>query len=244
MPAYLRFVRGVIDSNDLPLNVSREILQESKDVETIRAGSRAARAVAARRPRREPEGEVRDVLEGVRPRAQGGRGRGLARTASASRSCCASPRRTPTREEQNVGARRLRRAHEGRAGQDLLRDGGVLQRGAEQPASGGLPQEGHRGAAACRTASTSGSCRTSPSSRARRCSRSRKGGLDLGKLEDEEEKKEQEKEAGELKDLVERIKKALGERVKEVRVTQRLTESPACLVADEHDLCGQPRSAC
>ncbi|HUF81157.1 MAG TPA: molecular chaperone HtpG, partial [Burkholderiales bacterium] len=39
MPAYLRFVRGVIDSNDLPLNVSREILQESKDVETIRAGS-------------------------------------------------------------------------------------------------------------------------------------------------------------------------------------------------------------
>ena len=59
---------------------------------------------------------------------------------------------------------------------------------------------------------------------------------DLGKLEDEEEKKEQEKEAGELKDLVERTKKALGERVKEVRVTLRLTESPACLVADEHDL--------
>src|SRR5262249_44172544 len=39
MPAYMRFVRGVIDSNDLPLNVSREILQESKDVEMIRAGS-------------------------------------------------------------------------------------------------------------------------------------------------------------------------------------------------------------
>ena len=40
MPAYLRFVRGVIDSNDLPLNVSREILQESRDVEAIRGGSR------------------------------------------------------------------------------------------------------------------------------------------------------------------------------------------------------------
>src|SRR4030095_13117993 len=40
MPAYLRFVRGVIDSNDLPLNVSREILQEAKTVESIRAGSR------------------------------------------------------------------------------------------------------------------------------------------------------------------------------------------------------------
>ena len=39
MPTYLRFVRGVIDSNDLPLNISREILQESKAVESIRAGS-------------------------------------------------------------------------------------------------------------------------------------------------------------------------------------------------------------
>jgi molecular chaperone HtpG len=63
-----------------------------------------------------------------------------------------------------------------------------------------------------------------------------RGRLELGSLEDEAEKKEQEKEAGELKDLVERTKKTLAERVKEVRVTLRLTESPACLVADEHDL--------
>jgi molecular chaperone HtpG len=63
-----------------------------------------------------------------------------------------------------------------------------------------------------------------------------RGRLELGSLEDEAEKQEQEKEAGELKDLVERTQKALAERVKEVRVTLRLTESPACLVADEHDL--------
>ena len=65
-----------------------------------------------------------------------------------------------------------------------------------------------------------------------------KGSLDLGGLEDESEKKEQEKEAGEYKDLTERIKGVLGEQVKEVRVTLRLTESPACLVSESHDMGG------
>jgi molecular chaperone HtpG len=65
-----------------------------------------------------------------------------------------------------------------------------------------------------------------------------KGGLDLGKLEDEAERKDSEHEATELKSLIDRIKASLGERVKDVRVTHRLTESPACLVADEHDMSG------
>ena len=65
-----------------------------------------------------------------------------------------------------------------------------------------------------------------------------KGGLDLGSLEDASEKEAQAKEADEFKELVDKIKTALGERVKEVRVTHRLTDSPACLVADEHDLSG------
>jgi molecular chaperone HtpG len=65
-----------------------------------------------------------------------------------------------------------------------------------------------------------------------------KGGLDLGKLEDEAEKKEQESAAGEFKELTEKIGKSLGDKVKEVRVTHRLTDSPACLVADEHDVSG------
>ena len=65
-----------------------------------------------------------------------------------------------------------------------------------------------------------------------------KGGLDLGTLEDAAEKQEQAQEAGEFKELTDKIAKSLGERVKEVRVTHRLTESPACLVADEHDIGG------
>jgi molecular chaperone HtpG len=65
-----------------------------------------------------------------------------------------------------------------------------------------------------------------------------KGGLDLGKLEDVAEKEEAEKAADEYKELLEKVKKALGDKVKDVRVTHRLTDSPSCLVADEYDLGG------
>jgi molecular chaperone HtpG len=63
-----------------------------------------------------------------------------------------------------------------------------------------------------------------------------KGQLDLGDLEDTESKEELEKVAEAHKDLVERITKALGERVTEVRISNRLTESPACLVVGDHDM--------
>lgn len=63
-----------------------------------------------------------------------------------------------------------------------------------------------------------------------------KGELNLGKLEDEADKEKTEKAGGEYKTLVSRLKEALGERVKEVRLTHRLTTSPACLVADEQDM--------
>jgi molecular chaperone HtpG len=63
-----------------------------------------------------------------------------------------------------------------------------------------------------------------------------KGQLDLGNLENDTEKKDTEKASTELKPLVERIKNVLGDKVKEVRVTYRLTTSPACLVADENGM--------
>ena len=65
-----------------------------------------------------------------------------------------------------------------------------------------------------------------------------KGGLDLGQLEDEAEKKQHEETETAFKDLVEKMKAALAYKAKDVRVTFRLTDSPACLVADEHDLSG------
>jgi molecular chaperone HtpG len=65
-----------------------------------------------------------------------------------------------------------------------------------------------------------------------------KGGLDLGSLSDEKEQKAHEETEKQFKDLVERMKKVLEDKVKDVRVTFRLTDSPACLIADENELSG------
>jgi molecular chaperone HtpG len=63
-----------------------------------------------------------------------------------------------------------------------------------------------------------------------------RGALDLDKLADEQEKEAAKKTGDEYADVVKRMQEALGERVKEVRVSQRLTDSPSCVVADEHDM--------
>jgi molecular chaperone HtpG len=63
-----------------------------------------------------------------------------------------------------------------------------------------------------------------------------RGELDLGKVEGEDEKRKQEEQAGEHRAVVEKLKSVLGDRVKDVRVSTRLTESPSCLVADEHEM--------
>jgi len=65
-----------------------------------------------------------------------------------------------------------------------------------------------------------------------------KGGLDLGALEDEAEKKEAEQAADEYKELLDKVRQSLGDKIKDARVTHRLTDSPSCLVADEHDMGG------
>jgi len=234
MPAYLRFVRGVIDSNDLPLNVSREILQESKDVETIRTGSvRRVLSLLEDLAEKQPEKYATFWKEFGRVFKEGSGEDSSNRERIAKLLRFASTHADS--EEQNAGlADYVSRMKEGqnkiyyvtadsfgaaRASPhlEIFRKKGVevlllSDRVDEWVVSHLTEFEGKALQSVAR------------------------GRLELGSLEDEEEKKEQEKEAGELKDLIERTKKALAERVKEVRVTLRLTESPACLVADEHDL--------
>ena len=63
-----------------------------------------------------------------------------------------------------------------------------------------------------------------------------KGDLDLGSLEDQQEKEQQKKEQDAFASMLKQIKEVLGDSVKEVRITHRLTDSPACLVVEQHDM--------
>ncbi len=238
MPTYLRFVRGVVDSADLPLNVSREILQESKDIDTIRSGctkkvltlleSFANSDEAADQEKYatfwKAFGKV--LKEGVgEDFANKDKIAGLLRFAST---------KADTPDEVVSLADYIGRMKEGQdkiyyvtaetfnaaknsPHLEVFRKKGIevllLTDRVDEWVTGNLTE--FDGKALVSVA---------------------KGGLDLGALEDEAEKQEAEKAADEYKELLDKMKASLGERVKDVKVTLRLTDSPACLVADEHDL--------
>ena len=240
MPTYLRFVRGIVDSADLPLNVSREILQESRDIEAIRKGCTAKvlgllDGMAGSDEAAEKEkyakfwGEFGKVLkEGMgEDHANKDKIAGLLRFASTQADTADEivslkdyiGRMKPEQEKIYYVTAETFNAAKNSPHLEVFRKKGIevillSDRVDEWVVSHLTEFEGKQMVSVA------------------------KGGLDLGKLEDEAEKKEQESAAGEFKDLTEKIAKSLGEKVKEVRVTHRLTDSPACLVADEHDVSG------
>ena len=115
----------------------------------------------------------------------------------------------------------------------------TLRRGEEQPAPRDLPQEAASRCCCCPTASTSGWSAASTEFDGKPLQSVARGRPRPGQARGRgREAKTQEAQEGEHKALLERMQEALGERVKDVRVTHRLTDSPACLVADEHDMGG------
>ena len=233
IPAYLRFVRGVVDSNDLPLNVSREILQESKDVEVIRKG--CVNKVL---------GLLEDLAENQKEKYgrfwkefgrvfKEGAGEDWANKERIARLLRFASTHGDTGEQTASLADYLSRLKEGQdkiyyitadsmaaaknsPHLEIFRKKGIevlllSDRVDEWVASNLTEFEGK----ALQSVA--------------------KGDLDLGKLADED-KTEREKETGDYKDLVEKIKKTLDAQVRDVRLTFRLTSSPACLVSDQHDM--------
>ena len=239
LPLYLRFVKGVVDSSDLPLNVSREILQQEPEVEAIRGGltkrvldllGRLAKEDAAKYATfwKEfgavlKEGVVQDpanqpaILALLRFASTHG-----AEDAPTTTLAEYVGRMKPGQDRiyyviaESVAAARAHPAIERlkSAGVEVL----LLAERIDEWVMGQLTEfEGKKFKDAAR------------------------GELGLGTLESEADRKQHDAELKESKGLLKRVKDALGERVTEVRVSERLRESPACLVIGEHDIGEQMR---
>lgn len=236
MPSYLRFVRGVIDSSDLPLNVSREILQHSKDIDSMRAGS------------------IKKVLGLLKKMAKDDAGKfdtfwqqfgqvlkeGIVEDTQNRDEIAALLRFSSTdndSDEQNVSlADYVSRLKEN---QDKIyyvtaenfsaaKNSPHLEIFAKKGIEVLLLHNRIDEWVVTHLTEFDGKSLQSVT----------KGDLDLGGLEDKDEKKKEEETAEQFKDLVGRIQNSLGEKVKDVRITHRLTTSPACLVADATDVGG------
>ena len=236
IPQYLRFMKGVIDSSDLPLNVSREILQDSKALESIRSGTvkktlTALEDMAKKKPDdfKKFWSEFGLVLKEGPAEDFANREKiaGLLRFASTfdesdAQSVSLADYISRMKPEQEViyyitadsflaakNSPHLEIFKKKKIEVLLLGDR------VDEWLMSNLPE-------------VSG----------KKFQSIAKGDLDLGKLEDESEKVAKKDIEEKSKTLVEKIAKSLGDKIKEVKVTHRLTDSPACLVVGENDISG------
>ena len=236
MPQYLRFVRGIIDSSDLPLNVSREILQSSRDIDAIKAGSvKKVLGLLEDMAENEPEKYTDFWKEFGRVMKEGpgedyanrDKIAGLLRFASTHAD----------NEEQVVSLKTyIERMKEGQEKIYYI----TADSFAAAQHSPHLEIFRKKGIEVLLLSDRVDEWLVShlPEFEGKKLQSVAKGDLDLGKLEDEAEKEQQKKVEDEYKSLVDRIKNTLGETVKEVRITHRLTDSPACLVSGEDEMSG------
>ena len=231
MPVYLRFVKGVIDSADLPLNVSRELLQESRDVKAIREGS-TKRVLSM----------LEDVAENEKDKyaafwrqfgavLKEGVGEDFANQERLARLL----RFASTHADEGVSfADYVSRMKEGQEAIYVI-TADTLATAKNSPQLEIFRKKGIEVLLLVDRVDEwmlshlyefEGKPLTSVA----------KGAADLGKLQDEDEKKAAEASAEAFKPLQERLKTALEGRVKDVRASTRLVESPACIVVDEGEM--------
>ena len=235
MPVYLRFVKGVVDSSDLPLNVSRELLQESRDVKAIREGC-TKRVLSMLESLADSE-SADDKAKYQRFWNQFGAvmKEGVGEDHANRERLAKLLRFASTHADEGVSlADYVKRMKEGQQPiyyitadslaaakaspqLEIFRKKGIevlllVDRVDEWMLSHLYEFEGHSLQSVA------------------------KGAVDLGQLQDEDEKKQADAAAEQFKPLLERLKAALKDRAKDVRVTTRLVDSPACLVVEEGDM--------
>jgi len=231
MPVYLRFVKGVIDSADLPLNVSRELLQESRDVKAIREGSTKRVLSMLEDLADNQKDKYAAFWKDFGPVLKEGLGEDHANQERLAKLL----RFSSTHADEGVSfADYVSRLKEGQEPiyyitadtpaaakaspqLEIFRKKGIevlllTDRVDEWMLSHLYEYEGHPLQSVA------------------------KGSVDLGALQDEAEKKEVEAAATAFAPVQEKLKAALKDRVKDVRVTMRLVDSPACVVVEEGDM--------
>lgn len=234
MPSYLRFVRGVVDSSDLPLNVSRELLQQNRVLDIIRSNAtKKVLGLLGDLAKNEPEKYAtfwkefgRALKEGI-PEDTTNKDT-IAKLLRFSSTLTSS-------ETQDVSLQAyVERMKEGQEKIYYInaetfaaaKESPLLEIFKKKDIEVLLLSDPVDYVLGTELFEYEGKPLQSVS----------KGEIDLSKMEDQQEKEEQEKAASESHDLTERLKKVLSEKVKDVRVTSRLTTSPACLVVGEYDI--------
>jgi molecular chaperone HtpG len=234
LPLYLRFVKGVIDSSDLPLNISRELLQQDPEVEAIKASlTRRVLEMLSRLASEKPEDyatfwrEFGAVLK-----------EGLAEDVAHRDKVLPLLRFASTHDAESQARVSLAQYVERmKPGQErmyyLIADSIEAARGSPY-----IERLKERGIEVLLLADRIDEwvMRQVEAYEGKRFKDVARGSLELGALETESERKLADEDLKESKALLRRVKEALGERVIEVKVTSRLKDSPACLVLGEHDL--------
>ena len=234
MPRYLRFIRGVIDTNDLPLNVSREILQGSKTIDSIRAASvKKVLSELAKMQKNDAE-KYATFWQEFGQVIKEGPGEDFAHKEALAKLMLFSTTETGSEEQTVTLADYVERMKDKQDKIYYI----TAESFAAAKNSPHLEVFRKKGIEVLLLADRVDEWLTNSLTEfdGKQLQSVAKGDLDLGDLEDEEEKKAQEETDKNFADLVERVKTTLGEKVKDVRITHRLTDSPACLVVDEMDM--------
>ena len=236
IPQYLRFMKGVIDSSDLPLNVSREILQDSKALESIRSGTvKKILSALEEMAKKKPDDFKRFWSEFGLVLKEG-------------------PAEDFANKEKIAGLLRFASTFDESDAQSVSLSDYVGRMKPEQEVIYYITADSFLAAKNSPHLEIFNKKKIEvlllgdrvdewlmsnlPEFSGKKFQSIAKGDLDLGKLEDESEKEAKKDIEEKSKTLVEKITKSLGDKIKEVKVTHRLTDSPACLVVGENDISG------
>lgn len=236
IPQYLRFMKGVIDSSDLPLNVSREILQDSKALESIRSGT------------------VKKILSALEEMAKKKPDDFKKFWSEFGLVLKEGPAEDFANKEKIAGLLRFASTFDETDDQSVSLSDYIGRMKPEQEVIYYITADSFLAAKNSPHLEIFNKKKIEvlllgdrvdewlmsnlPEFSGKKFQSIAKGDLDLGKLEDESEKEAKKDIEEKSKTLVEKITKSLGDKIKEVKVTHRLTDSPACLVVGENDISG------